>query len=39
MPVFWLGALMNYYLGYKLGIFPNGGYVPLTKDPWQWFST
>ena len=29
MPVFWLGALMNYYLGYKLGLFPNGGYVPI----------
>jgi peptide/nickel transport system permease protein len=37
MPVFWVGALMNYYLGFKWGIFPNGGYVPLTQDPWQWF--
>ena len=26
MPVFWLGALAVYYLGYKAGIFPNGGY-------------
>src|SRR5918999_659684 len=25
MPVFWNGALMNYYLGYKAGLFPNGG--------------
>src|SRR4051794_29426262 len=25
MPVFWLGALASYYLGYKWGIFPNGG--------------
>ena len=31
MPVFWVGALMNYYLGYKLGIFPNGGYVPISE--------
>ena len=31
MPVFWLGALMNYYLGYKLGLFPNGGYVTIAK--------
>jgi peptide/nickel transport system permease protein len=31
MPVFWLGALMNYYLGYKLGIFPNGGYVTIAE--------
>jgi peptide/nickel transport system permease protein len=37
MPVFWIGALMNYYLGFKWGIFPNGGYVPFTDDPWQWF--
>jgi peptide/nickel transport system permease protein len=29
MPVFWIGALMNYYLGYKLGLFPNGGYVTI----------
>jgi peptide/nickel transport system permease protein len=37
MPVFWIGALMNYYLGFKWNIFPNGGYVPLTQNPWQWF--
>jgi peptide/nickel transport system permease protein len=38
MPVFWIGALMNYYLGFKWGLFPNGGYVPFTEDPWQWFN-
>ena len=37
MPVFWIGALMNHYLGFKLGWFPNGGYVELTKDPVGWF--
>jgi peptide/nickel transport system permease protein len=37
MPVFWIGALMNYYLGFKWKLFPNGGYVPFTEDPWQWF--
>ena len=36
MPVFWIGALMNYYLGFKAGIFPNGGYVELTQDPIDW---
>jgi peptide/nickel transport system permease protein len=36
MPVFWIGALMNHYLGFKAGLFPNGGYVPLTEDPVQW---
>jgi peptide/nickel transport system permease protein len=37
MPVFWVGALMNHYLGFKLGWFPNGGYVPFTEDPFDWF--
>jgi peptide/nickel transport system permease protein len=36
MPVFWVGALMNYYLGFKWKVFPNGGYVPLTQDPLDW---
>src|SRR5437763_2320782 len=36
MPVFWIGALMSYYLGFKGHIFPNGGYVPLTQNPIQW---
>jgi peptide/nickel transport system permease protein len=36
MPVFWIGALMNYYLGFKAGWFPNGGYVPFTDSPTQW---
>jgi peptide/nickel transport system permease protein len=35
-PVFLLGALMLYFLAFKLGLFPNGGYVPLTQDPLQW---
>ena len=29
MPVFWLGALALYYLGYKAGIFPTGGYEEI----------
>jgi peptide/nickel transport system permease protein len=36
MPVFWVGALMNYYLGFQWGIFPNGGYVPIAESPTQW---
>jgi peptide/nickel transport system permease protein len=35
-PVFFLGALMLYYLGYKLALFPLGGYVKLTDSPWGW---
>ncbi len=37
MPVFWVGALMNYYLGYKAGLFPNGGYVEVQDGIGQWF--
>jgi peptide/nickel transport system permease protein len=38
MPVFWVGAVMSYYLGYKAGIFPNGGYSEIGQDGlWQWF--
>jgi peptide/nickel transport system permease protein len=36
MPVFWLGALLSYYLGFKAGIFPNGGYVEFFDSPPQW---
>jgi peptide/nickel transport system permease protein len=36
-PVFLIGALMLYYLGYKLSLFPLGGYVKLTSSPWGWF--
>ena len=36
MPVFWVGALMSHYLGYRAGLFPDGGYVPLTEDPIDW---
>jgi peptide/nickel transport system permease protein len=42
MPVFWIGALMNHYLGYELSntlgfeLFPNGGYVPFTENPFEW---
>jgi peptide/nickel transport system permease protein len=37
-PVFFLGALMLYYLGYKLALFPLGGYVKFTESPWGWFT-
>ncbi len=36
MPVFWIGALMNHYLGYELGLFPNGGYVEFSESPADW---
>jgi peptide/nickel transport system permease protein len=38
LPVFWVGAMLLYYLTYKVTLFPAGGYVPLTEDPASWFS-
>lgn len=37
-PVFLLGALVLWAFAYKLTIFPAGGYVPLTQDPWGWLT-
>src|SRR5919202_1176243 len=36
MPVFWLGALLSYYLGFKAHVFPNGGYTPINQNPADW---
>ncbi len=38
MPVFFLGAIMLYWLGYQWKVLPLEGYVPLTQDPWGWFT-
>jgi peptide/nickel transport system permease protein len=35
-PVFFLGAMLSFYLGFKAGIFPNGDYVNITTNPVQW---
>ena len=37
-PVFFVGAVLLYYLGYKLSLFPLSGYVGITKNPVQWFT-
>ena len=37
-PVFLLGALVLWLFAYKLQIFPAGGYVKFTQDPWGWFT-
>ena len=37
-PVFFVGAVLLYYLGYKLSLFPLSGYVGITKNPIQWFT-
>jgi peptide/nickel transport system permease protein len=36
MPPFFLGAMFLYFLGYKAGWFPLGGYVSFTSSPWEW---
>jgi peptide/nickel transport system permease protein len=36
IPVFLIAPVLIYFLTYKLEIFPNAGYVPLTEDPWEW---
>jgi peptide/nickel transport system permease protein len=39
MPVFWLGLIARYLFAeaHPFSIFPDGEYVPLTSNPWQWF--
>ena len=39
MPVFWLGLVCRYYFaeGGVATIFPDGEYVGLTQNPFQWF--
>jgi peptide/nickel transport system permease protein len=39
MPVFWLGLISRYLFaqGHPFAVFPDGEYVPLTVNPWQWF--
>jgi peptide/nickel transport system permease protein len=38
IPVFLIAPVLIYFLTYKLEIFPNAGYVPLTEDPWEWLT-
>ena len=39
MPVFWLGLISRYLFaeGHPLSFLPDGEYVGLTVNPWQWF--
>jgi len=36
MPVFWLAAMLLYFLSAKVTLFPTGGYVPLAESPLDW---
>jgi peptide/nickel transport system permease protein len=38
IPVFWLAAILLNYLSYETGLFPSGGYVGLTEEPFEWAS-
>ena len=38
IPVFLIAPVFIYFLTYKLEIFPNAGYVPLTEDPSGWLT-
>jgi peptide/nickel transport system permease protein len=38
LPVFWVGALLLYYLTDRVELFPPGTYVGLTEDPWEWLT-
>jgi peptide/nickel transport system permease protein len=37
-PPFVVGAVLLYFLAFKVHVFPNGGYVPITQDPVSWFT-
>jgi peptide/nickel transport system permease protein len=39
MPVFWLGLIARYLFAqnHPFQFLPDGGYVGLTSNPWQWF--
>src|SRR4029078_11056476 len=34
-PVFFIGAMMLYYLGYQWRLFQLAGSVPATRDTWE----
>jgi peptide/nickel transport system permease protein len=36
IPVFLIAPVLLYLLTYKLELFPNAQYVPLTEDPLEW---
>jgi peptide/nickel transport system permease protein len=40
LPVFWLGLIARYFFaqGHPFAFMPDGEYVPLTENPWQWFT-
>ena len=39
VPDFWLGIMLILLLAVKFGLFPTGGYVPLSQDPLGWLAS
>jgi peptide/nickel transport system permease protein len=39
VPDFWLGIMLILLLAVKLGLFPTGGYVPLSEAPLGWLAS
>jgi peptide/nickel transport system permease protein len=39
VPDFWLGIMLILLLAVKFGLFPTGGYVPLSEDPLGWLAS
>ena len=39
LPVFWLGLMARYVFAqdHPFSFMPDGEYVPITDNPWQWF--
>jgi peptide/nickel transport system permease protein len=39
LPVFWLGLIARYVFAesHPFSFLPDGEYVPITQNPWQWF--
>jgi peptide/nickel transport system permease protein len=40
LPVFWLGLIVRYLFAqsHPFSFLPDGGYVGLTSNPWEWFT-
>lgn len=36
IPVFLIAPVFIYFLAEQLELFPNGGYIPISEDPWEW---
>ena len=35
-PHFWIGTMLVLFFALRMGLLPATGYVPFTRDPWDW---